>query len=214
MKRNIKWTDKMKQILIDNFESMTYYQLADLLNLPYGRIYNKCRDLNLVRSDEYRANMERLRNENIMKSGEKSRFVKGMTAINKGIKMDAEKKEKLKHTFFQKGHKPHNTKYDGYERFCDGYVYIRVDGKFILKHRYIWEQTYGPIPENHVLRFLDNNPKNCTIENLSIMSRVDNMKINSIHNYPKEIISIIKLNKKLKKQINEKQDQRPPQSSI
>lgn len=91
-------------------------------------------------------------------------------------------------TSFCKGHKPHNTKYDGYISIRHTherpYKWIRVaEGKFILLHRYVWEQHYGPIPPNHNVRFKDGDAMNCSIENLFLVSKTKNMDMN--RNYPK-----------------------------
>lgn len=47
-----------------------------------------------------------------------------------------------------------------------GYIDIKIDGKWIREHRYIWEQTHGTtLPHNHLVHHLDgiktnNNPPN------------------------------------------------------
>jgi hypothetical protein len=102
-------------------------------------------------------------------------------------------------TEFKKGHKPHNTKYDGYESKRDQYWYIRINGKFVLKHRYIWESVNGKIPEGMVLKFKDKNTDNIQIDNLRLCSKKDHAIENSIHNYPKEIIEVIRLTKKIER---------------
>jgi hypothetical protein len=122
-----------------------------------------------------------------------SRFKKGHRTWNtgmKGIHMAPE-------TEFKKGHKPHNLKNDGYESKRGRYWYIRVNGRFILKHRHIWEEKFGKIPEGMILKFIDMNSDNVKIENLVLTSKKDHAIQNSIHNYPKEIIEIIKLTKKI-----------------
>lgn len=56
----------------------------------------------------------------------------------------------------------------------DGYVYIKISGepvKWIKKHRYIWEQTYGEIPEGFLHAFADGNRKNCELANLRLISK-------------------------------------------
>lgn len=37
---------------------------------------------------------------------------------------------------------------------------------WVAKHRYVWEQAYGPIPEDHCIIFVDGNSKNCELSNL------------------------------------------------
>ena len=47
------------------------------------------------------------------------------------------------------------------DEFGKGY-----DHRIQTKDRYIWEQTYGEIPEDHMIIHLDNDPMNCDISNL------------------------------------------------
>lgn len=52
------------------------------------------------------------------------------------------------------------------------YAYIRVaKAKWELYHRYLWEQEYGPIPDDHIVRFKDNDPTNLDLDNLELVSR-------------------------------------------
>lgn len=78
---------------------------------------------------------------------------------------------------FKKGSEPHNTKHNGYERITvDGYVEVRVSkGKFVLKHRLVWEKEKGKIPKNMIVVFKDGNPLNIAIENLELITKRDNM---------------------------------------
>ena len=107
------------------------------------------------------------------------RFLPGHTPWNKGIKgLDIGGKE----TRFKKGNEPHNTKYDGcitvrhHKRTNEKYKYIRIaKGKWVLLHRYIWEQHKGKIPQGYVIRFKDGDTLNCAIDNLECISRKENL---------------------------------------
>lgn len=140
-----------------------------------------------------------------------SRIKKGSTPPNKGKKqtdyMSAEAIEKTKATRFQKGQKPHNTRFDGHERLSkDGYVYIRVEqGKYVLKHRLIWEKENGKIPEGMVLSFKNGDKTDVRIDNLEYISMSDNMLRNTVHNYPENLKEIIYLKNALKRQINKRE---------
>ena len=136
--------------------------------------------------------------------------MRGHVPANKGKKMPNEIKEKIKHTFFKKGHKPHNAKIDGYiskrldKRNGRTYLYIRIsEGKWEEYHRYVWEKQNGKIPAGMNLIFKDGNTLNCNIDNLELLTNAELMKRNSIHNYPEElqvkIRKLAKLKKTLKK---------------
>lgn len=61
----------------------------------------------------------------------------------------------------------------------DGYIWVKVDDQpkvpksvnWKQKHVLLWEEENGPVPENHVVLFLDNDRTNITIENLALVSR-------------------------------------------
>lgn len=86
-----------------------------------------------------------------------------------------------KETQFKKGQLPYNTKYDGCITVrSDGYKYIRLAmNKWVLYHRYVWEQAYGPIPPGMILVFKDRNPLNCDLGNLELITRSENLRRNS-----------------------------------
>lgn len=63
---------------------------------------------------------------------------------------------------------------DGTEKFHQNgigeyEVKIKVNGKWVRKHRYIWEQAYGEIPKGKKLIYKDGDRTNCTLENLVLI---------------------------------------------
>lgn len=132
------------------------------------------------RSDVSLQNFIGLRKRNGWLTGRTGRFVKGCVPANKGKKMPFN--ENSARTQFKKGQAPHNTKYVGHERINtkDGYVYISVnetnpytgfERRHVLKHKWLWEQKNGPVPEGHTLKCLDGNRQNCDPENWVLVSR-------------------------------------------
>ncbi len=96
--------------------------------------------------------------------------------------MTPEAIERTKATRFQKGARVWNHKPIGYERVNrDGYIDVKVaePKTFKLKHRIVWEENRGAIPRDHNIQFKDGNRQNCDIENLYLISRKDQMILNS-----------------------------------
>lgn len=101
-------------------------------------------------------------------TGRDGRIKAGDVSWNKGKKMPSNANSAR--TQFKKGHLPHNTKFAGHERVSkDGYVEISVEDtnpytgferRYVLKHRWLWEQVNGPVPEGHALKCLDGNRLN------------------------------------------------------
>ena len=90
--------------------------------------------------------------------------------------MSREGIERSARTRFKKGHQPHNAHPVGYESVRDnGYTYIKADGmgRMMLKHRWLWEQAHGAIPEGYTVMFRDGDRTHCVLENLELVSRQD-----------------------------------------
>ena len=118
-----------------------------------------------------------------LNTGRTGKFEKGLVPHNKGKKMPPEVYEKCKATMFKKGNVPNNHKSVGSERITrDGYIEIKVaePNKWLLKHRYIWEQEHGKIPDKHILIFRDNDKTNVALDNLLLISRGENAVLNYI----------------------------------
>lgn len=143
--------------------------------------------------------------------GRKFWIKKGSIPKNKGLKqteyMSAEAIEKSSRTRFKKGNKPNNIRPIGYERTTrDGYIEVKTEsGKFELKHRIIWQQANGSIPEGYNVQFKDKNPLNLTIDNLYLITRSQQLKTeNSLHaKYPKDIQLAIQAKGVLQRKINQ-----------
>ena len=139
-----------------------------------------------------------------------SQYKKGRAPENKGKKqsefMSPEAIERTKATRFKKGSVPHN--YNGGEHLTkDGYVMVSLgEQKKQLKHILVWEAEHGKIPEGHCIAFIDGNRTNCSLDNLELITRIENMYRNSRHEYPKEIIPSMVLTKKIENKLNTLQD--------
>lgn len=60
----------------------------------------------------------------------------------------------------------------GAESTFRGTVHIKTArGKWEPKHRWLWAQENGPIPNGQVIIFKDGNKRNITVDNLMLVSR-------------------------------------------
>jgi hypothetical protein len=117
------------------------------------------------------------RNHSI-KSGRTGYFNKGGQPWNTGTKGMTGANV----TSFKPGRVSLNEKPIGTERIDtkDGYIWVKIKEKnpytkcetrYKLKHHVVWESVNGPIPEGKVVKFIDGNKMNCTIENLILINR-------------------------------------------
>lgn len=168
-----KWSFEEEKILIDNAYEHTNKQIQDLLveigsNRSIYAIQNRKNKLGLKCS--YNAGC----------------FKKGNVPFNKGKKwadyVSKKGQENSRKTTFKKGNIPHNHRPVGSERITkDGYTEIKIKepNKWQLKHRYIYEKKYGKIPDGMNLIFLDGNKQNIELSNLKLVSRAEDLIMNT-----------------------------------
>ena len=202
------FTESDIQYMIDNYPHMKTEHIAEKLNCSKYAIYNRAFSMGLKKTPEFLAGPDSGMLTKGTQIGKEFRFVKGHSPANKGKKMDPQLKKKIKHTFFKKGHLPHNTKHDGaitvrHEKNGTPYLYIRLSlAKWELLHRHIWRQHNGSIPKGYNVVFKDGNQANCKIENLELISDAELMKRNSYLNYPEDLQELIRAKGTLQRQIN------------
>ena len=164
----MKYTDEMKQFILDNYKGRYNQELADLFNQKFNTNVTS----RTIKS--YKAN-------NKLNSGLSGKFRKGQAPHNKGKKMPKEVYEKVKHTMFAKGNVPPNHRPVGSERISkDGYIEVKVaePNKWRLKQRVVYEEAKGKIPEGCPIIFLDGNKRNFDIDNLKCITRSELLYLN------------------------------------
>lgn len=190
------------QFIKENYLTLNFGQIERNLNRSSTFITARLKALKLVRPPEL---IERIIKE--------SRLKPGNIPKNKGKKLtdylSPEKIKKIAATHFKKGAIPKNHRPVGSTRVDskDGYLLVKVrEGikQWKLKHRLLYEEHFGPIPKGYNVEFKDRNRQNFDPQNLILRTRKQNMLINTIHNYPKEIATLVQLRGALNRQINKK----------
>lgn len=176
MKGYRKWTEAEIEYLRQIYPDHSNEYCAQFLHRSKRSCQHKAFELGISKTPEF-AKQQR----------EKNQFRKGHVPFNKGKKwehfMSEEGQRKASETFF--GGKPHNTPPPGYEVLRAAhrgkrYWWIKpADGRRMMpKHRWLWEQAYGSIPEGHNVQFKDGDTTNCVLDNLYLISRSEQMKEN------------------------------------
>lgn len=187
------------QFIEANYLTMPVKRIASELKRSQAFVLRRIKKLGLVIPREI---IEQRKND--------SQIKKGSAPPNKGKKMPPELYEKAKATMFKKGNTPHNTKWDGYisiriDNHGHPYKHVRISkGKFELLHRKIWMDAYGPIPPKMQVSFRNGDTLDCRLENLELISMAENMKRNTLHNYPEDIRHNIQLIGALNRVINKR----------
>lgn len=130
-------------------------------------------------------NLHGLRKRMGWRTGRTGQFAKGQVSHNKGVKCapgTGGRHPNAQRTQFRAGALPHNTKGAGHERIDskDGYVILIVEEtnpwtgaatRPVHKHRWLWEQKHGPIPDGMALKCLDGDKTNTDPSNWELVSR-------------------------------------------
>lgn len=137
------------------------------------------------RADISAQNLHSLRKRKGWRTGRTGCFAKGQEPVNKGKRCPpgtGGRHPNARRTQFQKGNISHTYRGPGHERIDtkDGYVVLIVAEttpwsgaatRPVHKHRYLWEQANGPLPEGHVLKCLDGDKTNTAPSNWEAVPR-------------------------------------------
>ena len=203
-----KISDEIKDQILSMYPDEYSAVIAEKLNIRVSTVYYVAFMNKLKKSEEFKKKELTRQAEKLKIVGYATRMKPGQVAHNKGKPMPDYVYEKVKCTFFKKGNKTYNEKFDGYERLDkDGYIMTRIrKGKFVLKHRLLWKQHHGDIPKGMVVVFKNKDKYDIRIENLELITMQENMERNRLTKYPVELQKAIKLKNQLKNKINEKQN--------
>lgn len=196
------FTPEMDQFLIENYMEIPAKRMARMIGKSEFGTMNRMRILGISAPAH-------------KKEEWKMAGLKKGHGWNKGLCGDDylthEAKRGMAKTQFKKGNLPHNTRADGdLSLRSDGYIWVRIDkAKWELLHRVIYARHHEVTlkTEDNII-FLDGNRTNFDISNLKLVSNEELMSMNTIHNYPEDLVSAIKALSKLKRKIKqyEKQD--------
>jgi hypothetical protein len=147
-------TREQHEWIVDNVEGVLAADLTRLFNERFQT------DLKANQLRAYKKNHK-------LSSGVSCRFITGHVSHNKGKKIP--KRLQSTKSQFKKGHIPHNNLVVGSEILStDGYLKVKMADPNIweFKHKLVYRQHKGEIPEGHVVIFADGDHLNVDIENL------------------------------------------------
>jgi hypothetical protein len=206
------WTTEEITYLKKNYPDVNTSLIAAHLKKSMRSVFGQVNKLGLQKSEAFRNSplSGRIRPETSI--GGNTRFKKGNVPVNKGLKqtdyMSQQAIERTIKTRFKKGLKPHNTKEkDGVitvrkDKRGKNYQWIRIrEGYWRELHRVTWEQHHGKPPKGFNVQFRDGNTMNCSIENLYLINRQEQMRENTINRYPVEVKKTIRTLGRLKRKI-------------
>lgn len=161
----IAYTEEQAAFIRSRYREVPIDTLTDEFNARFGT------DKSLVQIRAFTRN-------HAIRSGRTGRFEKGHKTWNAGTKGVM----KPNSGSFYKGQPPPRMRPVGHERICskDGYILVKVaeanpytgyPERYRAKHLVVWEQAHGPVPDKHVVIFVDGDKTNCALENLRCVHR-------------------------------------------
>ena len=196
-----RYPEEVIDYVIQAYPTTRTSEMAKVLGISENKIHQLANSRGIKKTKEY---IREVHGKVVAIAGINNRFYKGQEPWNKGVKgIQIGGKE----TQFKKGHKPANHKPVASERIDeDGYTYIKIaeHTRWVLKHRYIYEQHHGKLEPHMIVTFRDKNISNFEIDNLEAITKVENMERNRITKYPKPIQQTIKTLNKLWQEIKSK----------
>ncbi len=165
-----RYTQEEHEFLRSYIPGHTYAEIVEAYNQKFEE------PITLMRVKGYMANHK-------INNGLTGRFKKGHVPANKGTHPPTV--GRMAETQYKVGNLPHNTKPIGYERITkDGYIEVKVrmrpspgNKNFVPKHRLVWEEAHGPIPKGYNIRFLDGDKLNCSLDNLALVNKAENLEM-------------------------------------
>jgi hypothetical protein len=210
------WTDAERDQLRTLYPDHSAAECAEAIGRTLRSVIDQVKALGLRKSREWIAERARQRTLESGHGGRRGQFQPGLVPWNKGRSFEAGGRSPA--TRFRSGqfsgrarelYKPIGTlrinTFGVLERKVtdDHPVPAR---RWVGEHRLVWEAEHGPIPPRHVVRFLPGmhttDAAEITVDRLEMISQAENMRRNTIHNWPPEFVELTHLRGVLNRHIN------------
>lgn len=220
MKPRRRWNEVDLELLRRNYADSRTEDLAAVLDRDLQHVYAKAMKLGLAKSAAYLASPAACRLRRGDDVGKQHRFQKGQVPANKGLRRPGWAPGDMAKTQFKKGRpacEARNYVPIGSLRLSkDGYLERKVTDdptlvparRWVGVHRLVWMETHGQIPPKHIVAFKPGrrttDPALITLDALELITLAENMRRNTLHNYPREIVQVHQLRGAITRQINKR----------
>lgn len=211
MKRD-PWMPEEIEILRRAFPHNRTDKLAKVLNRSASTVSQKAAKLGLKKTAKYLASPDACRLRRGGEVGKGYRYPKGNVPANKGLRRPGWSIGRMRETQFKKGVRQGVAVklYQPIGTVCmrDGYLARKINDDLPLQARWryvhllLWEEHLGPLPRGHCVTFKNGDRTDIRIDNLALISRAENMRRNTLHRYPKDVVALVQLRGRLNRKIN------------
>lgn len=208
------WTDDEIASLRSIYPNFKTADVATMIGRPVSQTYQKANGLGLKKTAEYLASPAACRLRRGDNVGAAHRFKPGQVAWNKGVTFIAG--GRAPETQFKAGSRPVNTQPIGsIKPDQSGNLLQKVSDargnsskRWRGVHELVWVAANGPVPAKHIVVFKPGMRTNIldqiTLDRVECISLAENMRRNTVHNYPPEIAKLVILRGALNRQINKR----------
>ncbi len=209
MKRHI-WTPADRAQLRRIYSIYSAAECAEIIGCSERAVYNQAKVLDLRKPRDWIAERARERSSRPDHGGREHQFRPGHATWNRGISFVPGGRSA--ETQFKPGRRPEDARNyvpigslrvtrDGLlERKVTGDQSVYPARRWVAVHRLVWQEVHGEVPQGHIVVFKAGmHTTDCnaiTIDRLELVTRAENMRRNSIHRYPDELKSAMKLLKR------------------
>lgn len=207
------WTEEQLDMLRQFFPRHKTVDVATMIGFTESIVNGKAKRLGIRKTAEYLASPAACRLRKGDEVGKAYRFQPGHSSWNKGTKGIHTGGEQ---TQFKAGQRPVNTLPIGSTKFDkSGTLLQKVSDargnnskRWRGVHELVWIAANGPLPPKHIVVFRPGMRTNVldeiTVDRVECISLAENMKRNTVHNMPRELVQLVQLRGALNRQINKR----------
>jgi hypothetical protein len=208
------WSDEDAATLRQIYPNFKTEDGATMIGRTVGQTYQKAASMGLKKSVVYLASPAACRLRHGDNVGEAYRFQKGHASWNKGTNFISGGRSA--ETQFKPGQAPINTRPIGSTKFDkSGTLMQKVSEakgnnsqRWRGVHELVWIAANGPLPAKHIVVFKPGMKSNVlpeiTLDRVDCISLAENMRRNTVHNMPKELVQLVQLRGALNRQIKKR----------
>lgn len=214
-----RWTPEEDAELKRLYPHFSTALIAPEFGRTRNQLYHRAKKLGVRKSAAYVAEAKAAAGQRLEIVGIATRLRPGNVPANKGKRMSPEIRAKCAPTMFKPGRPPElasnyapigSTRivYGNLERKVTDDPSIYPARRWRPVHRLVWEAAHGPVPPGHVVVFRRGRhttiEAEITLDRLECISRRENMRRNSVHNYPEPLKRVIRAKAQLVREINKR----------
>lgn len=209
----LKWEE---EFLRQHYAHFLTEALAAVLHCTVERVLAKANSMGLHKTPELISETARKRSLEPGHGSAATRFKPGIVPANKGLRRPGWAPGRMRETQFEKGRRPHTwVPVGSYTVNTDGYLDHKVNDlpgprhvRWKPVHRLVWEAAHGPVPDGHTVVFKPGRKtaklELITLDAVELLTRAELMARNTIHNLPEPLRDVVRLNARLKRQIDKR----------